>query len=295
MAKEYYTGEQLNHFRSTQRMAYDSVRAAASRLKEGMTEREAADLIDQEIKKRGCDRYFHGPFAWFGERSGFLNIERPLDFRSFPSNLLPPHFGTEFLPSSARLEKGMCVILDVAPIQNNASADVGYAFAFDENPAIEKALDDLEVFRPMILDGIRKEKTMAEIYHQVDDTLHEMGYLSSHSKYPFGVLGHKVGFINTQTFPRIPFMNFELSTFAYILGQQYKELVSFGHDKTPLWSADSRVAAEPGLWAVEPHICTSSFGVKWEEIIHVTDNNAEYIDNDLPHVNRWAERRRQTA
>ncbi|HRP69016.1 MAG TPA: hypothetical protein PLY93_05740, partial [Turneriella sp.] len=183
-----------------------------------------------------------------------------------------------------------------------------------KNDAVEKALDDLAVFRPLILAGVCKEKTMAEIYDDVSEAINDMGYTNCHAKYPQGVLGHKVGKIPTGLIPRIPFMRFELSTFLYLGAEELSRFLNPWDNHTALWSDYTRVSADPGLWAVEPHIGMAHggasvsgakdgakaptmahggaavFGVKWEEILHVTENDAYYLDDNLPHVNRWQER-----
>jgi hypothetical protein len=46
--------------------------------------------------------------------------------------------------------------------------------------------------------------------------------------------------------------------------------------------------ATPGLWAVEPHFGLRGTGVKFEEILVVTENDAHWLDDDLPHVRRFA-------
>lgn len=290
MSKEFYTEADLANFRDCQSMAYDAVQAVARRLTAGMTEKQAAEMIDEEIKGRGMTRYFHAPFAWFGVRTAFQGFERPFDLSRFPASLLPPHFGQKFMPTETRLEEGMGVILDVAPIYNDCAADIGYAFAFGRNEKIEKALDDLAVFRPLILAGVCKEKTMAEIYDDVSEALLDMGYENCHAQYPQGVLGHKVGKIPTRLIPRIPVMRFEVSTFLYLAAEEISHLINPWDNHTALWSDYTRVSADPGLWAVEPHIGTKNFGVKWEEILHITENNAYYLDDNLAHVRRWTDR-----
>ncbi|HMV35418.1 MAG TPA: hypothetical protein PKD60_05950, partial [Turneriella sp.] len=162
--------------------------------------------------------------------------------------------------------------------------------------------------RPLILAGVCKEKTMAEIYDDVSEALLDMGYENCHAKYPQGVLGHKVGKIPTRLIPRIPVMRFEVSTFLYLAAEEISHLINpwdnhtarvIGPKRrvinpwdnhTALWSDYTRVSADPGLWAVEPHIGTKNFGVKWEEILHITENNAYYLDDNLPHVRRWTDR-----
>lgn len=67
---------------------------------------------------------------------------------------------------------------------------------------------------------------------------------------------------------------------------------------SPLWSPYrfSDHPPQPGLWAVEPHLGFRGTGAKFEEILVVTDSkdpeqSAFWLDDDLPHVRRWAEER----
>jgi hypothetical protein len=43
----------------------------------------------------------------------------------------------------------------------------------------------------------------------------------------------------------------------------------------------------PGLWAVEPHLGFRGTGAKFEEILVVTEGDAFWLDDELPHVTRW--------
>ena len=45
--------EELQIFRSTQKLAYDCVRAVEKQLKAGMTERDACALMKDDLRKRG--------------------------------------------------------------------------------------------------------------------------------------------------------------------------------------------------------------------------------------------------
>lgn len=65
---------------------------------------------------------------------------------------------------------------------------------------------------------------------------------------------------------------------------------------SPLWSAYrfSDHPPRPGLWAVEPHLGLRGTGAEFEEIPAVTDSRDPeesdfWLDDDLPHVRRWAE------
>jgi hypothetical protein len=61
---------------------------------------------------------------------------------------------------------------------------------------------------------------------------------------------------------------------------------------SPLWNGGARSdhPPVPGLWAVEPHLGFRGVGAKFEELLVVTDDDAFWLDDDLPHVRRWAAR-----
>ena len=42
-----------------------------------------------------------------------------------------------------------------------------------------------------------------------------------------------------------------------------------------------------GLWAIEPHLGFRGVGVKFEELLVVIEDDAYWLDDDLPHVRRW--------
>src|SRR5262249_60021049 len=91
----------LDGFRRAQRLAYDAALEVAAELAPGTTEKEAAARLGAVLKSRGVRRYFHVPFAWFGERTRLGGFGR---------------LRLDFFPTGKRLEAGMVAILDVAPI-----------------------------------------------------------------------------------------------------------------------------------------------------------------------------------
>lgn len=288
MSNETFQPHEIELFRYVQKLAYQAVEYVQSQLYEGITEKEAANLIDQFLKEKGVKDFFHYGFAWFGERTAFQNFHRPI---LFPNELLEnfslPHFGFEFMPSNKKLEKGMPVILDVAPIVNKCAADIGYSFAFGENSLVDKVILDLEVFRNEILKMVLAENSMAEIYQKVNSIIHEMGYENCHTLYPQGVLGHKVGKIPMLWLPNTWILGFQIQAFLYlgkqVLEQRFDNLKNF----SPLWNEKAKTPPNHGLWAIEPHIGKNGIGAKWEEILVITDSTAYWLDDDLPHVRFW--------
>ena len=119
--------QDLQRFSAVQKLAYEVVEAVQGRLQPGMTEQDAVRLLRAELQARGVTQMFHDPFAWFGERAAFKN---------FWINL-------KFLPSKTRLREGMSVILDIAPIVDGYSADIGYCFVHggdEEADRMDRAL-----------------------------------------------------------------------------------------------------------------------------------------------------------
>ncbi len=290
MSVETYTKSDLEKFKSVQQLAYKAVTYVRGKLKEGMSEKEASTLIDKYLRENGADGFFHYGFAWFGDRTSFTGFKRPLLLPGeWIEKLSPPHFGLEFMPTNRKLQKGMTVILDVAPVVQGYAADIGYAFAFGENAEVDKALMDLEIFRSEILKMVLAEKTMSKIYQETDSMITEMGYKNCHAVYPMGVLGHKVGKIPMTWLPPTKIMGFQVQTFAYLLKQVADETLNGALNKSPLWSEKANSKPDFGLWAVEPHIGKGEIGVKWEELLVVTSSTAYWLDNDLPHVNFWKE------
>lgn len=220
--------------------------------------------------------WFHLPFAWFGDRTAFVNFRIPLQF--FPTNRV--------------LEAGMPFILDMAPVYKGFTADIGYSGCLGPSPLHNKLLADLRAHRELMLREVRERRSMREIYEDVDRLMVRQGYANRHRAYPFGVIAHKIDRVKERRWsPQL----FGFGT------QSLKGLASdalHGHRDgwSPLWSPYkfSDHPPRPGLWAVEPHLGFRGTGAKFEEILVVTDSkdpeqSAFWLDDDLPHVRRWAE------
>ncbi|MFI1014485.1 M24 family metallopeptidase [Streptomyces sp. NPDC020965] len=266
---------ELRGFRDVQRLAYECAEAVAAQLRPGVTERDAARMQREWLRERGVRDWFHLPFAWFGDRTAFVNFRIPL----------------QFFPTGRVLEPGMPFILDMAPIHRGFTADVGYSGALGPSPVHDRLLADLAAHRELILREVRERRSLREIYEDVDRLMVRQGYANRHRAYPFGVIAHKVD--------RVARRRWSPTVFGFGT-QSLKGLVSdavHGHRAgwSPLWSpyGFSDHPPRPGLWAVEPHIGFRGTGAKFEEILVVTDSadleeSAFWLDDDLPHVGRWA-------
>lgn len=299
MSKETYTSQDLAKHKRAQQMAYDAVEAVEKNLYEGITEKEAAAMIEAWLRDQGVSRFFHHGFAWFGDRTAFRGFDKVDDRFSLTSLLNPalPHFGKQFMPSNRKLKKGDAVILDVAPVVDGVAADIGYSCSLpgDESEKLHQARMDLEPYRQLILDLVLAEKTQAEIYKAVDKLIAEQGYENVHSYYPGGVLAHKVGKYPLADLPLPEIMGFDMQSLFYLGAHSIKEAIDGATNKSPLWGPHSHQPCEPGLWAVEPHIGKGPVGAKWEELLVVTENGAHWLTDDLPHVRYWKQHKKAAA
>lgn len=274
-ARTFPTDDHLDRFREVQQLAYRCATTVADGLDEGVTERDAAARMRRWLRDHGTDDWFHVPFAWFGDRSAFRGFRTPL----------------QFFPTNRRLEEGMPFILDVAPIRDGAVADVGYAAALGRCPAQAAILDDLEAHRDLILERVKAGDTMARVYEAVDALAALQGYDNRHREYPFRALAHRVDAVPGGLGRGLVAAGFGIRT----LGTLVRSVVEGTRGTTgpPLWNGDrssSRPPA-PGLWAVEPHLGLRGVGAKFEELLVVRpDGDAFWLDDDVPHVRRWAAR-----
>ena len=166
----------------------------------------------------------------------------------------------------------------MGPIVDGYGSDIGYASCFGENALFFQMQADLRMYRSLVLDGVRKEQSMQQIYRAVDALMVEQGYANIHARYPSAVIAHRVNRIPSGPLNRMVVNGFSLAA-----------LQSLQWFRRDVWNGDEQSArvAMPGLWAVEPHIGCSGVGAKWEELLVVTDSDAYWLDDDLPHVRRW--------
>lgn len=271
--KPVWDPAEFARFRELQQLAYEAAQSVAEGLEPGVTERDAAKRIRKYLVDHGVQDWFHTPFAWFGDRTAFRGFKLPL----------------QFFPTTRRLEEGMPFILDCAPVRDGYVADIGYSGCLGKNPIFDKLMDDLGAYRQLIVEQVRAGRTLRDIYRAVDALITEQGYDNRHRVYPGRVIAHQVGMVRSRL-PKFLAAGFGIRSLQTLLGDLIVERM---HHRSPLW-ADGKISdhpATPGMWAVEPHIGFRGVGVKFEEILVVTeDGDAFWLDDDLPHVRRWQDK-----
>ncbi len=270
VASRYYSGgadqqatnEALKGFTRAQRLAYDAVEHVAKQLYVGMTEREAAHLLEDYLKRHGTERYLHRAFAWFGDHARFDGYESYGDYH----------------PSDRKLEAGATAILDVSPVIDSYIGDVGYAVSIGPNPELDKARAFLLELRAIIPEMFESAMTPAEIWQQVNQIIADAGYDNIHAKYPHCVLGHRVFRVKNKAGKHLRvgwrgFGWFSLETNLAFLKMGPSAILTPEH-----------VGKKLGLWAIEPHIGWHGGGCKFEEILVVERGRCYWLDDNVPHV-----------
>lgn len=133
---------------------------------------------------------------------------------------------------------------------------------------------------------------MADVARAVDQLCMKQGVEPRHKAYPFKVLAHRVAKLEKTSKPRFV-ARFGLNATRNLILDQVRSGKQEGW--SPLWSIDRRSehAPVPGLWAVEPHLGFHGVGAKFEELLVITEDDAYWLDDDLPHVRRWQQRQQQ--
>lgn len=273
-----------------QELSLNSAKDSFSLLKEGMTEKEACQIMHDCLTKQGVRDYFHYPFAWFGERTMFKDFSQPLPLLSkktwnklqlkLPKGDLP-HLGKEFLPTDKRLEKNMAVILDVAPIINQQFADIGYSRFFGNSEEYNKMIHFLKDLRSKIPDVVTNLRNIKDIYHHIDQLIAEEGLINCHQLYPLGVLGHKVGNIKSNKLlnplKKMNIMGFSPQAFTFLFSHNLTAPFYYNKE-TPYLASHINQEISEGYWAIEPHIGSGHEGAKFEEILIFQNNKATWLN-----------------
>jgi Xaa-Pro aminopeptidase len=264
-----FTDRQLEEFRRWQRTSYAVLEEVAGQLTEGTTERDATRLAMKAYRREGADRFFHLPVALFGERTA-----------------LPEPWTTEsFWPTDRALAPGDSFVLDASAMFSGYLVDTSMSGCLGTNPAHTEAMADDLAHRDEILAAVQAGATFREIARQVDGAMQARGDRNCHQLHPEAVLGHRVlRFPTPGDVPPPDGSGFDTTVLRWFVeGIAAARTVG---TPSPTWSdqAISDHLPAPGLWAVEPHLGRGAIGVKWEELLVITDGDAHWLDDQAPHL-----------
>jgi len=267
-----FSDEELAKFKSFQKQSYDTLEQVKTQLYLGITEIQAARLMRKAFHQQEVHSYFHVPVALFGERTGY-----------------PGNFGQlEALATDKKLEANMAIILDAAPIYEGYVVDTSLSTSFGENPRQLELNKMLAPFRDKMLQMVKQRETFSDIEKQIDGMISDLGGENCHRKHIGEVIGHRL-FRSTNLLWR--FFKIKQLSLRHVLWLVWKSLATKKGwiDQSPNWNHRRTSNHKPfsGLWAVEPHFAIDGIGVKFEEIMVITDDDAYWLDDDLPHLKAW--------
>lgn len=254
--------EAMEGFLKAQRLAYDAVLHVGKQLKVGMTEKEAADLLEGYLRDHGTERYLHRAFAWFGDHSRFDGYQDYADYH----------------PSDRQLQSDHVAILDVSPVVDGYIGDVGYAICLTPNPSLDNAKKFLLQLREDIPKMFASPMTAADIWAEINKRIHAAGYDNVHAKYPHCVLGHRVFRVKPKKGKHLRIGTKSFGWFSLETNLAFLKL-GLAAALTP-----EHIGNKLGLWAIEPHIGWDGGGAKFEEVLVVEPHRCYWLDDEVPHV-----------
>ena len=236
---------------------------------------EVARRVHRILSTRRARTYFHVPVALFGARSAY-----PGEFREFES-----------LPTERVLRECDAVIIDAVPVFDGYMIDCSYAVPrADGNQDTFAAADALLAdCRALILQRARARANMRVVAREINTMIVAAGFENCHKKHIGKVRAHRITRSSAGWLASRRVWGLSPPPVGYFFINRVRSSVGQAL-LTPNWNdrRQSDCVLQPGLWAVEPHVARGATGVKFEEILVVTADNAYYLDEDLPHVRRWS-------
>lgn len=286
-----YSAADLDRFRQVQRLAYAIALRVESQLQVGLSEIEASTLIAAAQTECEVIQVFHDPYVLFDERTALGAGTEPHELQG----AIALSGGNVLAPTKQVLRDGAPVIIDVAPVARGVSSDIAYSCVLGTNRTFKELDAGLARIRSFLRDGIASRASMLVLYHELDELVAARGWESCHHRQADRALGHLVFPLEHETDRPSPLPGWGAIAAEKMLAAGIDAL---DHGTCyPLWNDSSFTdyPATPGLWAIEPHIGLDGVGVKFEEILVVTDDEVFWLDDDLPHVKRWRLARYNTA
>lgn len=267
-----FSAFELAQFRDYQRRSYAVLQDIAATLRVGETEKDVARRIHRGLRAAGATGYFHVPVALFGERTSY-----------------PGAFGQlGALPTERRLTPQDTVILDAAPIFDGYTVDTSLTLRCD-GQALPTALDQaLLDCRAAICARVNEGHSMREIARAVNAAVVERGLDNCHKKHIGQVLGHRVTRETSAVLRGRAIWDLAPRQVGWFFLRSYQ--AAHGRPtQTPNWNHTRQCDCLPqdGLWAIEPHVAKDGVGAKFEDILVIERGRAYYLDEDLPHNQRW--------
>lgn len=256
------TSTEIEGYRQAQQLAFSCAQAVTAVMYPGWTEGQTGEWMMNWLHDHGVRAHLHRPIVAFGART------------CAPPGQWGPARGT-----GATLREDDVVMLDCAPIVNGYTGDIAYTIGVGQNPELERAQDFLSGLRLRLAQCFSNAETVNDVYAWVDREITTAGYENAANGYPGEVLGHRVyrhGALTSRIswfLPETPFgwvVSWHGPGFLFKLVRRMIE---------PELLGPSHHGSKTGIWAIEPHLRTASFGCKFEELLVVEPGRAFWLDD----------------
>jgi len=267
MKRDRFDPGEIETFLQLQQRSFSILRHVAAGLAEGDDEREVSKRVGRAMRDSGVTHYFHPPVALFGARTAF---EHRTDWKL-----------ADFYPRrSMKLARGMPVILDVSPIWDGFTVDTSYAFEFGSVPGYATIKTFNLGLRETILQLVLSGLPARDLVSKINTLITDAGYFNCHRLHPEHVLGHQVTRMDAKKSASLTYHRSALHQLAFFVKHAVADRVPGFPNRSPLLNVRSATnhPLPPGLWAMEPHIAKNNVGVKWEELLVVTQSDAYWLD-----------------
>ncbi len=235
----------------SQNIAFTCAETVAAEIKPGWTEKKTAKLIRLWLSDHGIRDYFHLPLVFFGERTRYNGLRKFSDHRA----------------TGKVLQENDVYILDFGPVIDGVACDVSVTKKVGDVEGFDNIYAVLMNVREKLPALIREEGYNAgAVWNKVQIEIRRQGFepLNQTSEYSF--FGHRLN--GTTGFPLAKKLAGEGKQILY-------EFVARGLSGQ-LWTQHHQ-GSLLGIWAVEPHIGTKTYGVKFEEMLLVSPTQVRWL------------------
>jgi Xaa-Pro aminopeptidase len=209
-----------------------------SKIKVGMTEKEAEEVASEVFNKNDIKQHWHMPIIGVGEGSTKLKSAYAL-------------ISSYFTKHTRILRENDIVLIDIAPVYNGYPADYTINHVMGHNPDIEALASYAREVSIKIAGHLKEEMIVADVFHWAQELIGKNpDYTLAYP--PFISMGHRLC--------RIPplWQKFPEAGLNYLLFKTRGPFIT-----------SSNNTLMNGLWTIEPYLIHKERAAKFEELVYI--------------------------
>lgn len=209
-----------------------------SKIKVGMTEKEAEEVASEVFNKNDIKQHWHMPIIGVGEGSTKLKSAYAL-------------ISSYFTKHTRILRENDIVLIDIAPVYNGYPADYTINHVMGNNPDIEALASYARDVSIKIAEHLKEEMIVADVFHWAQELIGKNpDYTLAYP--PFISMGHRLC--------RIPplWQKFPEAGLNYLLFKTRGPFIT-----------SSNNTLMNGLWTIEPYLIHKERAAKFEELVYI--------------------------